>query len=364
MSHTDAAQVTQMDIRVPWRVKTAAYRVYQHACSLLSRIHGKKRSGINISFFCNYQQATGATVAIACIANQLARQHNVDAHIKSLSSFSRQLSIRVRQYFSIHSLAGKIVFVDIEQENNTVEQLTREGKQVILTCHAFPTILHSVPQPKLARNLALSTYIHFVSAYQRAEFIRHYPEIDIESKSFVIPNFTKKSTKTSSTNSIGIVGLLNREPKNAMRGIQLAQLSNARWIECWGSDKIHGLDDPALYSKLRINGWTDNLKKMHSTFDVLLSASRSETFGLVVVEALSAGIPCVLSDIPVYRELYADCKGVVLLSGNAQQDIQSINHLLEQAQSLKPHITEFWKEHFSNETIRSIWLDKLEQITP
>ena len=352
-----------MDIRVPWRVQTAAYRAYQHGCSLLSRIPGKKRNGINISFFCNYQQATGATVAIACIANQLARQHNVDAHIKPLGSFSRQLSIRVKQYFSINDLTGQIVFVDIEQENNTVEQLTGDGKQVILTCHAFPTILHNVPQPKLTRNLALATYIHFVSNYQRAEFVRHYPELDIESKSFVIPNFTRKSTKTTSTNSIGIVGLLNREPKNAMRGIQLAQLSNARWIECWGSDNIYGLDDPGLYTKLRINGWTDNLKNMHSTFDVLLSASRSETFGLVVVEALSAGIPCVLSDIPVYRELYADCKGVVLLSGNAQQDIQSINHLLDQGQSLKQHIIEFWKDHFSNETIRSAWLDKLEQLT-
>ena len=102
---------------------------------------------------------------------------------------------------------------------------------------------------------------------------------------------------------------------------------------------------------------------MHSSFDVLLSASRSETFGLVVAEALSAGVPCVLSDIPVYRELYADCKGVVFLSGDEQQDIQSINQSLDQAKSLKPHIIEFWNEHFSNETIRSAWLDKITQLT-
>ena len=352
-----------MNIRVPWRVQTAAYRTYQHGCSLLSHIAGRKEGGINISFFCNYQQATGATVAIACIANQLARQHNVDAHTKPLGSYSRQLSLKVKQHFSVGSLGGEVVFVDIEQENNTVERLIGDGKQVILTCHAFPRILHSVPQAKLARNLALSTYIHFVSTYQRSEFIRQYPEIDIESKSFVIPNFTKKSKKANSTNSIGIVGLLNREPKNAIKGIQLAQLSNARWIECWGSDNIHGLDDPRLYTKLRINGWTNNLQKMHSSFDVLLSASRSETFGLVVAEALSAGIPCVLSDIPVYRELYADCKGVVFLSGDEQQDIQSINQFLDQAKSLKPHIIEFWNEHFSNETIRSAWLDKITQLT-
>jgi len=352
-----------MNIRVPWRVQTALYRAYQRGCSTLARIPGKHKNRIDISFFCNYQQTTGATVAISGIANQLAYQHNVDAHIKPLGGYSRLLSLRVRQHFSVASLSGHIVFVDIEQENNTLEQLIDNKKQVILTCHAFPTKLHDVPQPKLTRNLELSTHIHFVSAYQRSEFIRQYPDIDIESKSFVIPNYTRQSKKTTTTNSIGIVGLLNREPKNAMSGIQLAQLSNARWIECWGSDNIHGLDNPDLYSKLRINGWTNSLRKMHSTFDVLLSASQSETFGLVVVEALSAGIPCVLSDIPVYRELYSGCEGIVFLSGNEQQDIQAINQLLDQKNTLKQPITEFWKEHFSNETIKSAWLDKITQLT-
>ena len=352
-----------MNIRVPWRVQTAAYRAYERGCSTLSRIPGKHRSGINISFLCNYQQTTGATVAISSIANQLAYQHNVDAHIKPLSGYSRLLSLRVRQRFSVGSLSGHIVFVDIEQENNTIERLIDNKKQVVLTCHAFPTKLHSVPQPKLIRNLDLSTHIHFVSAYQRSEFIRQYPDIDIESKSFVIPNYTRQSQKTTTTNSIGIVGLLNREPKKAIRSIQLAQLSNARWIECWGSDTIHGLDDPGLYSKLRINGWTNSLRKMHSTFDVLLSTSCSETFGLVVVEALSAGIPCVLSDISVYRELYSDCEGIAFLSGNEQQDITTINQLLGQAKDLKQPVTEFWQNHFSNEVIKSAWLDKITQLT-
>ena len=352
-----------MNIRIPWKAQTAVYRAYQHGRSMLSRIPGHHRSGIDISFLCNYQQITGATVAISGIANQLACQHNVDAHIKQLGGYSRLLSLRVGQHFSVASLSGRIVFVDLEQENNTDEQLIANKKQVILTCHAFPELLHSVPQPKLIRNLELSTYIHFVSAYQRSEFIRQYPDIDIESKSFVIPNYTRESKKTTTTNSIGIVGLLNRETKNAIRGIQLAQLSNAHRIECWGSDTIHGLDDPGLYSKLRINGWTNSLRKMHSTFDVLLSSSRSETFGLVVVEALSAGIPCVLSDIPVYRELYSGCEGIVFLSGDEQQDIQAINQLLDQKNTLKQPIIKFWKDHFSNETIKSVWLDKITQLT-
>ena len=348
-----------MKFKIPWKAQTTAYLILQAVHSLLSRLKKRRKSGLDISFYCNYQQTTGATVAISRIANQLSCEHRVDAYVKPFGGYSRHLDLSVRQYFRPESLNGRLVFVDIEQENEIVENLLRDRKQVLLTCHAFPMLLHSVPQPKLAKNLALSTYIHFVSSFQRSEFIRKYPEIRIESKSFVIANFTRPSVKDTKTRNVGIVGHLNRKPKNALKGIQLAQQSNANLIQCWGSDTIYELEDLHAYSKVRLNGWTNSIPKMHRSFDVLLSTSRSETFGLVVVEALSAGIPCVLSDIPVFRELYSDCAGIVFLTGNDQQDIGSINQLLDQAQSLKQGIIQFWQDNFSDQAIKSMWRDKL-----
>ena len=351
-----------MKFRIPWKIQTTAYFIYQYGCSILSRLTKKRNSGLDISFYCNYQNTTGATVAIAHIANQLSSPHNVDAYIKPYSGYSRQLSLSVRQHFSPGSLTGRLVFVDIEQENRIIKELLGNDKQVILTCHAFPTLSHSVPQPKLIKNLELSTQIHFVSAHQRSEFILQYPEIEIESKSFVIANYTRRSAKETTTRNIGIVGHLNRLPKNALKGIQLAQESDAHLIQCWGSDIIYGLDDPHSYPKLRLNGWTNSILKIHKSFDLLLSTSQFETFGLVVAEALSAGIPCVLSDIPVYRELYSGCCGIIFLTGDDRQDIRSINQLLDQAQSLEKGIIQFWQENFSDHVIKSAWLDKLVQI--
>ena len=158
------------------------------------------------------------------------------------------------------------------------------------------------------------------------------------------------------------MGHLNREPKNALKDIQLAHESDAHLIQCWGSDNIFGLDNPNPYSKLRLNGWTNSILKIHKSFDLLLSTSQFETFGLVVAEALSAGIPCVLSDIPVYRELYSGCCGIIFLTGDDRQDIRSINQLLDQAQSLEKGIIQFWQENFSDHVIKSAWLDKLVQI--
>ena len=156
-----------MKFRIPWKIQTTAYLIYQYGCSILSRLTKKRNSGLDISFYCNYQNTTGATVAIAHIANQLSSQHNVDAYIKPYRGYSRQLSLSVRQHFSPESLNGRLVFIDIEQENRIVEELVQNHKQVILTCHAFPMMLHSVPQPKLIRNLELYTHIHFVSTFQR-----------------------------------------------------------------------------------------------------------------------------------------------------------------------------------------------------
>ena len=88
-----------MKLRIPWRVKRRAYLIYQYGRSWLSRLRPGKNNVLNISFFCDYQEhTTGATVAIACIANRLSRQHNVDAVIKPYSGYSSQFDLSVKQY--------------------------------------------------------------------------------------------------------------------------------------------------------------------------------------------------------------------------------------------------------------------------
>ena len=347
---------------IPWEAKKPFHITIQHINSLLSRLARRDKNLLSICFYCKYHNITGSTVAIASIANNLARYHNVDVYIEPLSGYSRLLNRGIRQYFSPDRMVGTIVFVDIEQESRNIEALLHNNKRVILSCHALPTILHNVPQDKLARNLELCSNIHFVSNYQRSAFIEHFPDIDIEEKSFWIPNYTRQSSKSNRTGNVGIIGHSNRPVKNTLKAIQLAQKSDAKSVQCWGSDSVAGLKDISIYSKLVINGWADSIETMHLSFDVLISTSKFETFGLVVVEALSAGIPCLLSDIPVFRELFSGCEGVVFLTGNDKQDIESINYLLANTPTLKKNIIEFWESNFSNDTITTQWLSRLETL--
>jgi glycosyltransferase involved in cell wall biosynthesis len=49
-----------------------------------------------------------------------------------------------------------------------------------------------------------------------------------------------------------------------------------------------------------------SLKFLYSSAKVFISASKAEGFNLPVREALSFGVPVVISDIPIHRELYRD----------------------------------------------------------
>ena len=50
-------------------------------------------------------------------------------------------------------------------------------------------------------------------------------------------------------------------------------------------------------------GLVDNVNEYLQVSDYLIAASLSEGFGLMITEALSTGLPCILSDIPPFREI-------------------------------------------------------------
>lgn len=55
-----------------------------------------------------------------------------------------------------------------------------------------------------------------------------------------------------------------------------------------------------------IAGLSDNMNKVLRQYRVFISASEYEGFGIALVEAMAAGLVCIVSDIPVYREVAAD----------------------------------------------------------
>ena len=68
-----------------------------------------------------------------------------------------------------------------------------------------------------------------------------------------------------------------------------------------------------LQSRVEIAGWTDDVRPFLHKFDLFVSASRSESFGLAIIEAMAAQIPVVATRTEGAAEIIEDGASGVLI---------------------------------------------------
>jgi len=66
------------------------------------------------------------------------------------------------------------------------------------------------------------------------------------------------------------------------------------------------VDELDLNQRVRLSGWVEDVAKLLPTFDLFISPSRSEPFGLAIVEAMAAGVPVVATMSEGAREIIDD----------------------------------------------------------
>ena len=66
------------------------------------------------------------------------------------------------------------------------------------------------------------------------------------------------------------------------------------------------LSELGLTGRVALAGWQENAAEFYHALDVFVSASRSESFGLTIVEAMAAGVPVVATATDGAREIIND----------------------------------------------------------
>ena len=316
-----------------------------------SLFHMKRREKAIVQFIVGYEGISGGSEAIANIANNLCRDFNVFVAIGPLSNFNLWLSLKVRRGIK----NGEIDFLIIDRSAGLkeVELVANRAKVIICSVHGFNRTAHGIKQDFANINIKYADVVHFVSEHQRADFEGEYKQ------SVVIPNHCSALADRSGPFDIGMVGMFDNPAKNLELMIaEIEKLANVRAI-IWGR-----LTKEIVSNKVHFSGYSTNKDKVFSSFKVLLSLSLNETFGMVVIQAISAGKPCVLSSIDAHK-MYEKCPGVFLVDpSNSEQIMVALRAAITMSgnSESKQKIKDYWQTLYNENSVKMQWLSFLSRI--
>lgn len=144
----------------------------------------------------------------------------------------------------------------------------------------------------------------FVSSAAKKDYLNL---IKFRGRSFVLHNFITDdffeppfAEPFKQNNSIRLIAVGNvKKQKNYEIIIQsLEELDLPITLDIYGRGDICIKSD-----KVKLKGWSKNIHSILPEYDIYISASLYEGFGIAPLEAAAKGLPVILSDIEVFREV-------------------------------------------------------------
>lgn len=349
---------------IPWRVKhfvscaiNALHYGYARAknCSA-----GHQLTGLRIHFEIPEYGITGGALAMINIANLLSANHTVSFQRTPTSERNRYLkpSVLVTQE---NSTDIDCCIIESGISPTRLAEFKKANIPIVVSNHGYPanetTSIKGYGYTNLTIQTAFSTAdaLQFVSMAQRNEFFKLGW---INSPDYIVQNYVEQVARDSApTNNCGIVCDTTLPLKNAITAIKAGNASDALTVQVWGKYASRYPD-----TKVRMNGYCTDKSKIYGSFDVLILLSYTEVQPLCVLEAISCGIPCVLSDIPCYQEF----RGIPGFFFTPPDDIpaatHAINTALSQKAQLRDGLISLWRERYAPDAVSALWEATLQEM--
>jgi glycosyltransferase involved in cell wall biosynthesis len=208
--------------------------------------------------------------------------------------------------------------------------------QSIQTTQRYPKWHWSVQ--RVAQTMAKKVVVPSPSVARVAQRLAGVPR----EKVVVIPNAVEpadfRRTPGRSGGNIGFIGRLD-PIKRVTRLVQaMTMLDSGICLHIFGD----GEDRPAieveiarlnLQHRVTLHGTVTAVGAALATLDVLVLPSESEGFGLVLIEAMAAGVPVVATDVPGIRDVITDgVNGVLAPTHDVSVLAGAIGHVLDDDQ--------------------------------
>ncbi|WP_438767202.1 glycosyltransferase family 4 protein [Kushneria sp. TE3] len=116
-------------------------------------------------------------------------------------------------------------------------------------------------------------------------------------------------------------------------------------------DLVALAEEAGVADRCWFTGYRDNVSAFLPYYDVYMMPSVSEGFGLALLEAMAVGLPCVCSDIGVFREILRDDEAAFFEVGNQTSLQNAISDALERRQLLSERARNRYLEQFTGEAM-------------
>jgi hypothetical protein len=242
-------------------------------------------------------------------------------------------------------------------EESIVSRVKHSGASIILTMHGAPSIAggarnYGYSDEQIANTLKAVDSIQYVSDVQ-LPFFDDIPVLHRRK----IPNYVQPVEKTARGRAAGLVCDTTLPHKNADAGIAGAELSSASRIEIWGKYR-----DRRSNARVRWNGFSSDKKRIYGSFDVLVHLSLLENQPLVILEAVSAGIPCVLAPLPAY-DGFRGVDGIYFAESQDKSAVaRAIDRALDCPQEVREGLIRFWETNYSPSAVLAQWISYLKDV--
>ena len=352
---------------------------------------------------CSARTLGGGERHLADLANGLLRRgHDVYAALAPGSPLQSELSelpaenlleLPLRNSLDLPSALKLAQFVRQNQIEIVHAHLARDyplaafaarrarGARLILTRHVlFPlSRIHRILLRRVARVIAVSQAVADglieQGIFDRGKIVLIHNGIDLDRFAKTREDDVAKLQKPRARLCVGTIGELApvKGQENFLRAAAIvsSQRDDVDFVIA-GEDKSRTgenrlllermIDELDLGQRVRIDGWADDVVELVRTLDVFVSASRSESFGIAMVEAMASGVPVVATMTGGAQEIIdPDQTGLLVPIGDAEALAESIRGLLDDPNRREHLAANAWRmasERFSLDRM----ITKTEQV--
>ena len=296
---------------------------------------------------CSARQLGGGEKHLADLANALARRgHDVFAALAPSSPLLSELpavpkdnivELRMRNSLNVASALKLAQFACEHQIEIIHAHVARDyplgafvsrraGAQLVLTRHVLFAMsrIHRLTLRRTARVIAVSQAVADGLREQRIFdpdqilLIHNGVDVDRFARGKEQAANEEQSSKRPRVGMIGHLAPIKGQEDFIRAAAIVCGLRDDVDFVIAGEDKSHGNEDRRslerlveeldLRDRIRLIGWVDDVARLLPTFDLFVSPSRSEPFGLSIVEAMASGTPVIATVSEGAREIIEDDK--------------------------------------------------------